>query len=273
MIFTDDKDFPVDETGDGMDSAVRAGILGMTKGHSGTMFDYRDYEVHYPQKNWGLFLRHPIQYPAKNYNNYTRDQAKVFLAGLHRIAKDCPGINYRLMAKRFFWKRFRSFFFMQNTERDRIGSRKKLRPHVFYKDSQPFPDTFDLKWNWKTFKFDKFEIPLDKLAPGRPLETRYIDGPDPMTLNDVGQAILVGEVWQFYWLIPFCYICHFISLILNRWSSHEQNQIYCESYVYGTLGLYTWLQPRWKDLLRYYWGERNEMEYADLMIRFAENPK
>lgn len=265
MLFKDENDFPVDSTLDGGDSSVRAGILGMTKGHSGTMFDFRAYESN---NYWGMFMRHPNQAPSNNIRNYTRDQAKVFLGGLHALSKS--GINYHLMARRFFWKRLQSFFFMQNTERDVVGSVKMQRPHYFYKDSKPNAITYPMIWNWKTFKF---EIPQNTAAA--PLENYFVeskmfDAPDILLPNEIGQIIIVGRVWQFYWILPVCFLFHILALCLNFFSEHEQNQIIGESYVYGTLKIYKIFQPEYAKLLFAYWTDRDEGEYAVLLIEMIE---
>lgn len=270
MLFKDEHDYPIDQTGDGMDSSVRAGIIGMCKGHSGSMIEFRNYERH-PQDEWGMFVRHPDQYPANNYRNYTRDQAKVFLAGVHRIAKDCPGINYRSMVKRFFWRRFKSFFFMQNTERDRLGSVKRFRPHAFYKDSKQTQLTYEMVWSWKKLQWVlPADMPTYDDTEVYEIETRLIDGPDLMLPNDIGEMIIVGRIWQFYWFMPMAYLFHYVSLMLNYFSSGEQNQIFAESYVYNTLEIYKFFQPKWRELLFKYWGRRNEVEYAIMMIEFGD---
>lgn len=65
MIYKDSNGFPVDQTMDGGDSAVRAGILALCNHPQKYGIDYNRYEVNFS----GHFTRHPIQEPWNNPKN------------------------------------------------------------------------------------------------------------------------------------------------------------------------------------------------------------
>jgi hypothetical protein len=113
VLFKDIALLPVDETGDGGDSAVRAGILMLTT----------DQVPKIPYVGLdGLMVRHPIQVPWNNPYNCTRDQLLPLLAGLHQTG------NVQA-CKRLFYSHLKRGFFCQNFERDFAGSTKYPWPH------------------------------------------------------------------------------------------------------------------------------------------------
>lgn len=116
MIYLDDKGYPVDQTKDGGDSAVRHGILSLcgvaTK--SNEAYEYGE--------NTGMIVRHPNQVPWNNPKNFSRDQLMVFVGGLK--ASQSPRI-----APQVFYAHLKRFFFAQNFERDHVGTTKYPWPH------------------------------------------------------------------------------------------------------------------------------------------------
>lgn len=124
MIHIDDYGFPVDETGDGGDSSMRAGVLAMylsknRNGHFSLLAYGINYKMYEDKNNPGWLLRHPTQVPWNSRRNFSRDQSLVLLAGLNSIKEHA-------IAKRFFFERAKSCFFAQNTEKDYPGTAKRL---------------------------------------------------------------------------------------------------------------------------------------------------
>jgi hypothetical protein len=113
MIYLDSQNYAVDQTLDGGDSAVRAGIfmIGNKKPITGYV------------NNFGEGVRHPNQYPWNNPKNFSRDQLVMLLAGLYSSGQTEA-------AKKVFWSHGkRLWLFAQNTERDVPGSTKYPWPH------------------------------------------------------------------------------------------------------------------------------------------------
>ena len=259
MIHQDENFYPLSDDLSGADSTVRAGILLMCSHPLGEKIPFQTYEL-----TPGIFVRHPIQVPCNNPKNFTRDQMKPFIAGLHRLGQ------YD-MIRRFFWKRLRAGFVMQNTERDVAGSTKHFSPHYFYKDSSPTAASRPMRFNWSTFRF---EIPPMGLAEAAyTFESRIVDGPDILAPNDIGFLILAGRM---YFLYPFLLLAvpfHLLALLLNRYQLREQNQTMAEAYVYGTQVLYKKLQPHWHVLNFNYWNDRGEGEYSYILFDFMSGYK
>lgn len=174
----------------------------------------------------GMFVRHPEQTPWNNKYNFSRDQAIPFITGMS-VRKDYAPI------RRFFYKRLASCFFMQNTERDYRGSTKHPYPHSFIDDK------------------------------GLP-ETRMFDYADPLFPHHIGLIILSGKMYAWYWFLIIAYPFHLLALLVNMKSKHEQNQIICESYIYGTLKLYR-MKKDWSMINMEYWLSRNEAEYGSIL--------
>lgn len=113
MIYLDDRGYPVDQTLDGGDSAVRAGILSMGN------YSLRPNVLHYTTLE-GDALRHPSQPPWNSPKNFSRDQLMVLTAGF-------VAAGYR--PRVFFYRALKRFFFAQNFERDYPGTTKYPWPH------------------------------------------------------------------------------------------------------------------------------------------------
>lgn len=247
MIFFDESGFPVDQSGDNMDSLVRASILKADSANKWNSFNFFAYII-----RKGFFVRHPKKFPAVNESNCSRDQITMGIFALDRLKLHAD-------AKEVFKAHLKRFFFSQNTERDWPSSKKMLRPHWFFKDSNPSSLTFPVRWNWKKLKFD-----FPEKMPS--IERRYFDCADFLLPHQWGMMIIAGRVRAAYWLLPLCYIFHLGSLAFTRFSKHhEMNQIIAESSIYRTLWLFRRVVPKWSQVSRDYWHKRNELEYHLLL--------
>lgn len=119
MIFLDNQGYPTDQTSDGGDSAMRAGMLALLR------FDHslrlREYEKD------GYCVRHPTAIPWNNPNNFTRDQLIPLTAGFYAA-------EMKEQARRVFFSHAKRLFFAQDIERDYPGSTKHPYPHTFTND-------------------------------------------------------------------------------------------------------------------------------------------
>lgn len=255
MLYFDPQGYPK-SIDDSMDSAVRAGILTITGSQNYLLQNYID--------NVGSMRRHPTEVPANNPRNCTRDQMLPLIAGFYAMANDeyLPNNSYyKQSIKKFFWRRFKSFFFMQNTERDRVNSVKYPFSHSFYKDSNPTP---------LTYPFYKGQVPS---IEGVTIETKKFDGADPLMPNHIWFLIKAGRIYGLY---PFALIgipFFILTLIAHSFGDHnEENQMLAEAYVNGKLGLllYKLINRKWKARSEKYWTERNEVEYHDMIVKFME---
>lgn len=223
--------FPLDHTGDGGDSTVRAGILMMCGEASPEMLDC----LHRYEITPGVFVRHPDQHPWCNPNNWTRDQMLPYTAGLFAIGEYQP-------IRRFFYQRMKSFFFMQNFERDHVGTTKYPWPH-FYKD----------EWGHTRF--------------------RFFDYADPLLPHHIWHLIIAGRIWWFYWFAPIGYLFLLIDLVVHSISpwTWEENQMIALCYVQGRpwLLLYRLICNGWRSRNTAYWTKRRQPEYAIMLERLV----
>lgn len=257
MLRFNDEGFPTDVLSQDLaDSSVRAGIL-MMCGVSNLAFDVMKYE-----KEPGIFIRGPDKGTASNPNNNTRDQITPLMAGF---------LNHGLHEpiKRLFYQRLKHGFFMQNTQRDKWGSDKMMRPHAFYKDSNPNTKTVAMKFNWKKFKF---EVPSGEFKDGYEIETKMFDGPDILAPNTIGAMIRVGNIYSWMPFILIAYPFHLLSLFVHSFQKDkEQNQMICECYIYGTLNIFKKLCKNWEVQSFEYWNDRKEVEYHDLLKKMIDS--
>lgn len=227
MLYLDQFKLPVDQTADGGDSAVRAGLLCTFKyNHNVDLFKYTQR---------GYCFRHPNQYPWSNKNNFSRDQLIPLSAGLWK-----QGFKYSL--RDVFLEHLKRGFFCQNIERDVSGSTKYPWPHSFVND-----------------KGEK--------------ETRLFDFADILLPDHILHLILCAKLYPLYIFGLIGYPWLVLSILIHSQSSHkEHNQIICQCKVAGKpfIKLFKYVTPNWKEDLREYWGSRNEMEYADLIIAGLE---
>lgn len=250
MMYYDQNNFPMDQTMNGGDSCVRAGLLAMVLPYYKTKERLYKYEV-----SPGMFVRHPLEKTSNNPLNFTRDQMMCLLGGIKATgAHD--------LARRMFWTRLKSFCFAQNTERDVPGSKKSILPHSFWSESVPTP---------KNFAYKSIH---DVVVGGRIVykaEHKLGDGPDPLMPNHMGAIILAGKMWYLYWILPICYFFHLINIVLHARSSHyEENQQIAECYIYGTREILKILKPHWFYVSQKYWQDRNEIEYHGMLLEFMK---
>lgn len=250
MLFKDVNSFPVEARLDGGDSAVRAGIIALV--NSALEFDITKYEY-----SPGKLVRHPSQGSWCNPNNFTRDQMMCLIAGLYKQGKHD-------IIKRVLYSRMRDLFFMQNTERDVVGSKKMKWPHSFYKNSIPNTQTIPQKFNWTKFKF---EVDQSKFETGYEIESKWFDSADPLMPNHIWFLIKAAKAYHLYPFAIVGYPIHIISMYFHAKSKtkFEENQAFCESYVVGTLWLFKKLVKNWKEVGAKYWNDRNEIEYQHML--------
>ena len=247
MIKLDQDGIPTDViSGDYMDSAVRAGILTITK------HDKAPYLKYYVLNN-GEFIRGPKSSKATNPKNFTRDQMLCLVAGLSTNAEYHEDIRTNL------YNRIKSFFFAQNTERDQPGSIKYPKLHYFYKDSIPNTNT--------VFKISELDETND-------IRCKAFDGPDILMPQHIWHMIKASRT---YFLYPFAIIglpCYLLDLVVHSLSSSkfEENQHICMAYVQGkwAMKLYKVLNRNWKQVSMKYWLDRNEIEYHDEILVMME---
>jgi hypothetical protein len=228
MIYFDDSGFPVDQTCDGGDSSVRAGLL--------ETFEGRHFSNAYFRTS-GQLVRHPSQSPWSNSKNFSRDQLIVKMTGIWRHQEN-------QIAGQIFWSHARRLFFCQNVERDVPGSRKFPWPHQI-----TVGDSKDLG-RWRLFDFADILMPDQIWHLIRCARIRWLS-----------VFAVIGAPW----------------LVLSLWghsrSRHkEHNQIICQCWVAGrwAVSLFKRWVPSWKNDLEIYWGSRNEIEYAKMIIKSLE---
>lgn len=262
MFFVDEEKYPVNNTKDGADSAVRVGIIATGEHNTLVMHDL------YPQvsriinyvKASGICVRHPKFNPW----NFTRDQLDCLIAGLYAIGE------YELV-RQIFWAHFRRGFFAQNFERDIPGSTKHLWPHEFFKDSTPYTTTYLKSFNWKTLKFEGILKRAWNEYADR-VEEKTADFADPV-FGSIWHMIKAGKMWYFYWFAIIGIPLYILNVNLQAdWAADpehpvEKNQIYSQSFVNGrwALRFLNWVDPMWAVHSRNYWELRGEIEYHEII--------
>lgn len=254
MIFRDDHGYLSAESKDSGDSAVRAGLWSIfTKEADNIEF--------YVRSGWGV--RHPLQIPWNNPRNFTKDQLKMLVAGLFAV-------NRQDLA-RAIYDNLKGSWFCPNVERDHVGSVKLKYPHSFYKDSKRTEQgytgvdvtTVRMKWSWRKFRF----VPdYSKLDERQEIESKMFDGPDLLFPNDWEFLKVAAGLKQpsgvGLWF-------HRLALKIHARSSHnEENQMFAECFVMGTLKEYVQINPRWRERSLKYWSDRNEVEYHTMLVDF-----
>lgn len=232
MIYFDSHAFPCDQTGDGGDSAVRAGILKMAKSTFSQGFNLLDYQV-----RDGVFVRHPFSEPWNNENNLTWDNKLMLFAGFKALGLKC-------VIREAFKQSAKRFFFGQNIERDKVGSRKFPYPHEFINDKGQ-------------------------------TEKRLFDFRDPEFIpNRIGVYILGGEIMLLYPLLILAYPWHLAIMLGHVLGPHnKENQMIAECDFYGTLPIYRKLKPTWEQVSFKYWNERSEKEYHFILLEYVNKAK
>lgn len=236
MIYRDSSGFLVKgELKDGGDTAVREGLMAVFTGQPGNLLKLVDES--------GICFRHPIQKPWNNPNNFTKDQLKCLVAGLYAIGRhDVIKLIYEAHKERNW--------FCQNSERDFPGSKKHPFPHY----AQDFS------------KND--ELGNDITKKGDP-EFRWFDHSDLLLPNDILFLQVAARVQE---RVMFGEWFHNMAIRTHAKSNHdEENQMFSECYVLGTLQKYIELNPLWQSRDWKYWfnSDRNETEYHDMKVKFV----
>lgn len=237
MIYKDAYGLPVSSSGDGMDSAVRAGLLAIFGELSvDSLLSYSN--------DSGECVRHPYQSPANNHKNFTKDQLKCYIAGLYSLGQH-DRIEKILQAHE------RRLYFCDNSERDYVGSKKYPWPH--HAQDWYFPDG---------------GTPKPKGSP----ELRLFDFADPLLPNDILFLELAAKRSKFTcgtlgkWFHEKALTQHI------KGSYIEQNQMFSECYVLGTLEKFKETSSL-KAKSAAYWVDRGEIEYHKMMMEFLEYEK
>lgn len=232
MIYRSEADLLCAQSGDQGDSAMRAGmaeIAGIS--HEPLHF----YEAPYKS---GLLRRSPVQQPWDNVKNFSRDQMIPLVAAMFK-----RGMYSTI--QRFFYKRMKRLFFMQNTERDVPGSTKYPWPHKV------------------------------KSLGDKEETTRLFDYADPLLPQHIWHIIKAGRI---YWAYPFAIIgipCYLLDLAVHSLSKskYEENQHIAMAYVNGNwaMKLFKKWNTGWKEVSKKYWQDRNEIEYHNACVNMMEN--
>lgn len=227
-LFFDVHGFLVDQTGDGGDSAMRAGISSA-------------FGVEFLSKPWayvndqGICVRHPVQKPWDNPNNFSRDQLICLVFGLKREGR-LTSLNA------IFWSHAKRLFFCQNIDRDRRFSRKHPYPHSYEENGKIVRKLFDYR--------------------------------DPLLPHDVWYLIKCAEIKWLYPFAVIGIPSFIIALFIHTRSKwNEDNQIICQCFANGSwaVKLFKWLKPNWKNSVAHYWLSRNEPYFSEIIIRKTEN--
>lgn len=257
MIYRSDLNYLSDQTGDQMDSAVRASVI--------TLFSDDPENISAYVKG-GQILRSPGQFPANNPKNVTRDQMVPVMAALWKMKET-------ELSRKVFWETWKRGFFSQSSERDVPGSTKYPSPHQFYKDSKPDTTTIPMKWNWKKFNF---ETTLLSNSPEVQIEYRYFDHADLLAPDHIWHFILCARAWPFYGLGFLGYPWLLFALWGHSRSGHQEHlQILCECVVAGDFFVKTfkkWIPTHAQDITEY-WSSRNEIEFARYILDYLDSVK
>lgn len=256
-FFFDEDGFPRNQTMDGMDTALRAGLLATFSFLGRVRMDLRSFEV-----SPGILCRHPKHFPSNNPRNLSRDNEMVLIAGLSAQGE------YKII-RRVFYAHLKRLFFCQNFERDVPGSKKYLWPHVFYKDSRPSAKTMLKRFNFKKWKF---EVDLPAVDGGE-INEKTADFADILLLDNVWFIIRAGRIWYLYWVaiagIPF----FVLSLFVHARTSHKEHlQLAAISKTHGkwAVKLFKKAIPNWKKEIQEYFDSKNEPEYGRIIINDLE---
>lgn len=230
------KGVPVDNgANDEGDAANRWGLLQLVQFSTETLCPPERFMA-----GWGLARRSPEQQPWNNPWNFTRDQLICFVAGLEAIKRHD-------LIRQLFWRHFIRFFFCQNFERDRKGTKKYPWPHRFIND--------------------KGET-----------EFRWFDFADPLFIDQICMLILGGRLWYLY---PFVLIGNAVLFFRLKvtmkkdQSENELNQLFCQCWVTGRWAVRMFKKiPGWENSFKnYFCGWRNQCEIGEVLILSAKRER
>lgn len=239
MIRHDSSGFLATKTFDGGDTAVREGLMAIFTGKPGKLLDLVDAS--------GICVRHPNQKPWSNPKNFTKDQLKCLVAGLHAIGRaDIVRLIYQAHIERNY--------FCQNSERDFPGSKKG--------------------WFQWVQDFSKNDEAGDDVTPKGKPTFKIFDHADLLFPNDVltfdkasgFENEKISNQWFKTW-------AHMIALKTHANSNHnEENQMFSECFVLGTLEAYVRLNPRWRARDLAFWSDpdRDEIEFHEMKVEFLK---
>lgn len=231
MMYFDEEGFPRNETMDGMDSAMRAGMLATCSFIGRIRMDLSRYE-----KFDGLLCRHPLHSPSDNVWNFTRDQLIPLTAGMYFQ-------HQHDIVRRVFYAHLGRFFFCQNFERDKPGSTKHPWPETFVDDDGTtkrrifdFADPLMPDHVWHLVRAGRIWF-LYWLAP-------------------IGIPWFIGSLF-------------FHSRSSHK--EHNQIICMAKVQGKWAVKLFKKMVPNWSHDVWEYWNSRNEPEYARLIIDDLEN--
>lgn len=232
MIYRSAADLLCAQSGDQGDSAVRSAMAEITG------MSYEPLHLYEAPFKSGMLRRSPAQEPWNNVKNFSRDQMLPLVAAM---SKRCMYSTIQ----RFFYKRMKSLFFMQNTERDVPGSTKYPWPHKV------------------------------KSLGDKEETTRLFDYADPLLPQHIWHIIMAGRI---YWAYPFAIIgipCYLLDLAVHSLSNskYEENQHIAMAYVSGdwAMKLFKKWNKNWETVSERYWSDRNEIEYHEACKKLIAN--
>lgn len=236
MLRRDERGFIMDQTGDGGDSANRAGLLALLGSDREKLWMY--------EVEKGLAARHPSQAPWNNPWNFTRDQLVPYMAGLWRQGEGDTFMTTSFCthaAKRIFWRHARRGFLAQNWERDYPGTTK-----------YPWPHEYDDKTDGAHY-------------------SKWFDGPDLLPPGDVWHLILCARIWPLYWFGLIGYPWLVLDIVAHGLTnkSNDEGQIIARCIVAGKwfVRIYKKVKPDWAEALEEYWTVRRNMsEMKDMIV-------
>lgn len=230
MVYKDSLGYPVDQTYDGGDSAVRNSILWAAKDdRAAGLFTYF---------NNGSPVRHPVNPPHNNPKNMTRDNLIMLLGA---VAHN-PTQTYRDESKKVLLKLLKRFCFCFNTERDYPGTKKYPWPHIMKGGDQ--------KDNGKPRLFDA----PDFLFPNHMWVAMSAAG--------------VWWRWLLYPICLVFHLLFLIGHTLGN--HNEENQMFFECLSFKTIYIYAKFNWKWKQRNCIYWQDRNEIDYHFMMEDMVE---
>jgi hypothetical protein len=234
---------------DGGDTSVREGLVAIYQ---------RPNKILDLVSSDGICVRNPWQEPWNNPNNFTKDQLKLLVAGLFAIGRKDLCLK--------IYEAHKTRGYCQNSERDWPGSVKMKIPHAFYKDSKPDSRTHPMKFSFRKFKFEVDPADFDM---SETIETKLFDHADVLLPND----------WEFLKVAAgikspsgFGLWFHRQTIKNHANSDHnEENQMFAECFVMGTLKEYFSINTRFNERNGKYWQiDRDEPEFHEMMLRIKQ---
>lgn len=234
MLLKDNLGLILDNTGDAGDSCNRTGLY---YGFSKDPYNKLNYFVNYN----GICVRHPIQVPWNNPNNFSRDQLIPLIYGL---SKDISKIG---TIRNIFWASAKRFFFAQNFERDYPGTKKYPWPHKMQGG--------DMAENGKW---------------------RMFDFADPLFPDTILHMIICGKLYYLYWFyligLPWFIASLYVHCNFYKGDDEGQTISLCAAHGSWALRLYRKWRIDYRDRLWQYWTvRRDQQELYELLYSAVKN--